>query len=1102
MNLVVIRIPSSAEKTQGKVAELIDSSDTLLPYVLSGDHIHVLEGADLIPIDVEHKEAFTRARELKGSSASAKTVEGECQYAGGEHIFSRLKIKPRIGLLKNSVKPISSLPCEKMIIRHYSSIKKEEKEHHREVKTLSMDRDTTVDAFIKNCARRFGSDPNTLELIQMPDREESNEGFILSPDDLPFSFLELGGDLALRMKDGNFFTLEVDKIRRKRVIRVFDYLETQGEQRKQIKSFELYPNTTMLDLLRQAARKMSTPLTKLQLVDLSVDMSTQKPINPCGVRPYQHLVQGGHLGFLKDGKLRPIELESGVVQTRVADVGFETRDTQKLIVRVWQETFDGTTSKKQMRTFVLSLGIDTERILQIAQRRLNIEDVKLIELLDQRQKDSKENRKKSRKDKNRKGELTEEPRDEFEKPPEPLISPPIASLPPPITNLPPPPASIAQAVLPPPILPSSMPAPPPPIAPPPPNPPPLRNTPLPHSPVTRPISPAPSVSPIKARSRSPIPPTISPTPINEEDAGPEWRILEYNEVPRALINEGASLAFLIESKQEVLPFEISRSLKTKAEDALGLEIYIDPDTGKKGYRWRPKKEKESGLLEIGGPINVRHVTHIDHDWTWTSETDEDLASQFDLEDQLGEGAYGVVWKGKHRPTKMELAIKLLPRREGLADEETMREIEVLKKCHQENIVQYYGCFMNDEYLWVLMDYCQLGSVLDLMKTTGHALTEAQVASVLFYCLKGLNYLHALNIIHCDLKAANILLNEKGDVKLADFGVSRELGLEKDATEDQVSEEQLGTPIFMAPEVLQGEPVSNLSDIWSLAITAIEMAEGEPPNIKHNMMRVMYLIIEGPPPTLTEPSLWSKDFNDWLASCLVKDKTARKNGPGLCSHPFIINAAMEGTRPLQELILEGVEKTDLATVSEDVSESVATTVENFKTSKYRTNFFDNTKSKLGTVVSGKKKRGKGEKDKLETLHHHHHHKTKKVKEHHSAISPEMRESPVMGVKIHKNEELLCLRCAKTLDEGEGEDSTRDEVSSPSEESNSSESFEKEEKVVEERGGGGAASERIKELEALSEELEENIRNLAMENFMLKQQLDMKDRQLQEMVLGDG
>lgn len=103
-------------------------------------------------------------------------------------------------------------------------------------------------------------------------------------------------------------------------------------------------------------------------------------------------------------------------------------------------------------------------------------------------------------------------------------------------------------------------------------------------------------------------------------------------------------------------------------------------------------------------------------------------------------------------------------------------------------MQYYGCFLDDEHLWVLMDYCQLGSVLDLMKTTGRNLNEAQVASVLLYALKGLTYLHNMNIIHCDLKAANILLNEKGDVKLADFGVSREIG-------DPVSEIALPSSLF-------------------------------------------------------------------------------------------------------------------------------------------------------------------------------------------------------------------------------------------------------------------------------------------------------------------
>jgi len=157
-------------------------------------------------------------------------------------------------------------------------------------------------------------------------------------------------------------------------------------------------------------------------------------------------------------------------------------------------------------------------------------------------------------------------------------------------------------------------------------------------------------------------------------------------------------------------------------------------------------------------------------------------------------------------------------------------------------------------------------------------------------LKGLKYLHSMKKIHRDIKSGNILLNHEGDCKLADFGVSAELNttLAKRKT-------VIGTPYWMAPEVLQSSEYDGKADIWSLAITAIEMAVGEPPHSNVHPMRAIFLIPTSDPPTLPNPSDWSHDFNDFLKVCLVKNPANRPTAADLLEHhPFIKKAKTRAT----------------------------------------------------------------------------------------------------------------------------------------------------------------------------------------------------------------
>ena len=257
----------------------------------------------------------------------------------------------------------------------------------------------------------------------------------------------------------------------------------------------------------------------------------------------------------------------------------------------------------------------------------------------------------------------------------------------------------------------------------------------------------------------------------------------------------------------------------------------------------------------------------------------DPTEVFDLTASLGEGSYGSVWKGCRKDNKVEVAIKVIPVEEDLT--ELMKEIKILEECHSDFIVSYHGSYLKDAYLWIVMEYCDAGSVSDLMQITNITLNEEQLRAVCTGVLLGLEYLHGRKLVHRDVKAGNILLSNAGQAKLADFGVSAQL-----TTMQSKRKTVIGTPFWMAPEVIQESSYDGIADIWSLGITLIEMAEGEPPYSNIHPMRAIFMIPSRPPPKFPDPSKWSDDLNDFLACCLVKDPKDRKSAAALKEHAFV------------------------------------------------------------------------------------------------------------------------------------------------------------------------------------------------------------------------
>eukprot|EP01119_Soliformovum_irregulare_P012399 TRINITY_DN3219_c0_g1_i1.p1 TRINITY_DN3219_c0_g1~~TRINITY_DN3219_c0_g1_i1.p1 ORF type:complete len:487 (-),score=195.36 TRINITY_DN3219_c0_g1_i1:29-1489(-) len=271
------------------------------------------------------------------------------------------------------------------------------------------------------------------------------------------------------------------------------------------------------------------------------------------------------------------------------------------------------------------------------------------------------------------------------------------------------------------------------------------------------------------------------------------------------------------------------------------------------------------------------------------------ADVFLMESKLGEGAYGAVFKARHRDSQFVLAIKEIKlNKDSKISQDLLNEIEILKKCRHRNIVSYFGtCTLDKAYkFWILMDYCQLGSVRDLLEISNRTLSEAEIAYIVQQTLGGLLYLHNRKIIHRDVKCANILLTSEAEVKIADFGISDSIGKAQDS---------MGTPLWMAPEVINRAPYDNRCDIWSLGITIIEMADGFPPHFNIKLKRAMMMIPIKPPPTVAIPAKFTTEFNQFLAKCVVKEADKRDNAVNLMMHPFVQRAM--GPEVLQQRIKE-------------------------------------------------------------------------------------------------------------------------------------------------------------------------------------------------------
>ncbi|KAI8803192.1 putative serine/threonine-protein kinase [Cladochytrium replicatum] len=276
----------------------------------------------------------------------------------------------------------------------------------------------------------------------------------------------------------------------------------------------------------------------------------------------------------------------------------------------------------------------------------------------------------------------------------------------------------------------------------------------------------------------------------------------------------------------------------------------------------------------------------------SEELDKDPNDVFTLVGKLGEGSYGSVHKAIHKRTSAVVAIKLIPVENDLDD--SIKEISMMTGFNSDYIVNFYGSYVWDDYLWIVMEYCAAGAVSDVMHLCNTTMSEDQISVICSYVLKGLAVLHERRKIHRDIKAGNILVNTKGEAKLADFGVAGQL---TDAASKRVT--VIGTPFWMAPEVIQEVGYGVNADIWSLGITCIEMADGRPPYHNIHPMRAIFMIPTKPPPKLENESRFSAMFIKFIARCLTKNPSQRPSALELLNDPFITSSP--GLASLSELV---------------------------------------------------------------------------------------------------------------------------------------------------------------------------------------------------------
>jgi len=249
--------------------------------------------------------------------------------------------------------------------------------------------------------------------------------------------------------------------------------------------------------------------------------------------------------------------------------------------------------------------------------------------------------------------------------------------------------------------------------------------------------------------------------------------------------------------------------------------------------------------------------------------------------KIGEGSTGIVCIATNTETGGQMAVKRMDLRKQQRRELLFNEVVIMRDYHHPNIVEMYDSYLVEDELWVVMEYLEGGALTDIV--TNVRMSEEQIATVSMMCLKALAYLHSQGVIHRDIKSDSILLSADGNVKLSDFGFCAQV-----STDLPKRKSLVGTPYWMAPEVISRLPYGPDVDIWSLGIMVIEMVDGEPPFFNEPPLQAMRRIRDMPPPKLKNTKV-SPQLQGFLYKMLVRDPAQRTSAVELLHHPFLRQA---------------------------------------------------------------------------------------------------------------------------------------------------------------------------------------------------------------------